>query len=193
MNTNGAYSYESVAAAIADGAITTADLYANVHDASLSETVMAGEYLTLLSAITEEDAVNVNVALTIELNGMAWTVQNLTAQTSNVIDTSEGNEARLVPASNGVVITLNPANTEYPIFDDSEGSYGYYCIENPIKMQQQYSKTSLENGILKLTFRPIITDTATTKGFYDDGALDERIKIGVLFTVTTTHEDRAII
>ncbi len=196
VNTNGAYSYESVAAAIADGAITTADLYANVHDASLSETVMAGEYLTLLSAVTEEDTVDVTVALTIELNGMAWTVQNLTAQTSGVIDTSEGNIARLVPANKDVAITLNPENTEYPIFDDSEGSYGYYFIENPIKMQQQLSATNMEQGKLKLTFRPVITvedengkslsqeSTALTKNYFADGALDERIKIGVIFTVT---------
>ena len=197
VNTNGAYSYEKVADALADGAITTADLYANVHDATLSEAVTEGEYLTLLSAVIEEDSVDVTVALTIELNAMAWTVKkNLTAQTSNVIDTSEGNEARLVPANKDVVITLNPENTEYPVFDDGEGSYGYCFIENYIKMQQQLSATSMQEGKLKLTFRPIVTvvdengktlsqeSTALTKNYFTDGALDEKIKIGVIFTVT---------
>ncbi len=161
------------------------ELQSGLDDAATGERVIILENLTV-------DSIEVLDTRTVylDLNGLILTVTYSTSMAANahIVDYSEGDKGRLIVAEKQVI---NSANCELPIWDakaieNGDGTHtgAYYFIDNTIVMQQQYSKTGLEDGILKLTFRPIITNTETTKKFFDDGVANERLWIGVMFTVT---------
>ncbi|MBR4880823.1 MAG: hypothetical protein IKU19_02755, partial [Clostridia bacterium] len=129
----------------------------------------------------------------LDLNGFLLTVTGSISMNVNahIVDFSDGDKGRLIVPEGQ---TISARNRELPIWDaeavaDGDGGYigGYYFIDNEVIMQQLDPVISSDGSQVKLTFRPIITDRATTESFFSNGALDERIKIGVVFSVTDAN------
>ncbi len=131
----------------------------------------------------------------LDLNGFVLTVDGSISMNlyAHVVDFSANDDGRLIVPEGQ---KINERNRELSIWDaqavaNGDGTYtgGYYFIDNEVIMQQLDPVISSDGSSVTLTFRPIITDRATTESFFSDGAygtadaLQERIKIGVVFDV----------
>ncbi|MBR6514753.1 MAG: hypothetical protein IKT46_07990, partial [Clostridia bacterium] len=129
----------------------------------------------------------------LDLNGFVLTVDGSISMNlyAHVVDFSEGDRGRLIVDEGQ---KINERNRELSIWDDAIG--GYYFIDNEVIMQQLKPVISSDGSSVTLTFRPIITDRATTESFFSDGAygtadaLQERIKIGVVFDVIDANGNK---
>ncbi|MBQ4562668.1 MAG: hypothetical protein IJA55_10115 [Clostridia bacterium] len=158
---------------------------------------VAHERIILLECITVDDLNSLeDKVFYLDLNGYILTVTGTISMSANahIVDFSEGDIGRMIVPEGQ---KINERNIELSIWDaeavaNGDGTFtgGYYFIDNKIVMQQLDPSISADGSTVKLTFRPIITDRATTEGFFSDGALDERIKIGVVFTLTDAQGNK---
>ena len=153
-----------------------------------------GERIIMIDCATV-DGMQVTDTRTVylDLNGFVLTVDGSISMNlyAHVVDFSEGDRGRLIVDEGQ---KINERNRELSIWDDAIG--GYYFIDNEVIMQQLKPVISSDGSSVTLTFRPIITDRATTESFFSDGAygtadaLQERIKIGVVFDVIDANGNK---
>ena len=171
--------------------VESGKLYTTVNEAL--EDAEAGNTVKILENILDEEHV---LALTegyLDLNG--WTLETYhisTGKLTHIIDSSEGNKGHLIV--NASKQTINPSNCDLPVYEayelNGETRYGYRFYDSII-LQQLDPKfvTDSQTGAtsVSLTFRPIIEDSGTTIDLLGDGGNDEKLKIGVVFTVTDAN------
>ncbi|MBR6513286.1 MAG: InlB B-repeat-containing protein [Clostridia bacterium] len=168
--------------------VETGKLYADLQTALFE--AAAGNTVKILEDLTVHDI----TALTsgyLDLNGhMLETYTLSTGMSTHFIDSSEGNKGHLVVEKEGQ--TINPSNCDFPVYvsftaEDGTVKDGYRFFDTILLQQLAPKFTEDEktgSKFVSVTFRPIIQDAATSKELLGDGGADNKIKIGLVFSVT---------